>query len=295
LRPWYIEESNEYLIFTRRGIAIDEYPTVLAYLERHRHRLAPRPSDWPSSKKWEGRKPGAYKWYEIQDTVDYWQEFARPKTVWPDISKLPRFSMDTEGRYLGNTAFIVPGEDYYLLGMLNSWATWFFISKTAQPLRLRGDRWQYRLFAQYMEQVPVPDASEADRQAIGALSRSCTEAATARYDRQTRVQRRLSQAFGQDATGAALGELNQKAQQWWTLSLNELGQALKASFRLSANPFKSPRVADEWESYLAENRQEVDRLTRVLTDAEGELNDRVYRLFHLTSDEIELLQREVEH
>ena len=49
---------------------------------------------------WEGRKPGAYKWYEIQDTIDYWREFNGPKIVWPDISKLPRFSMDTGGSIL---------------------------------------------------------------------------------------------------------------------------------------------------------------------------------------------------
>jgi len=54
-------------------------------------------------------------------------------------------------------------------------------------------------------------------------------------------------------------------------------------------------TADEWEPYLAEKRAEVDRLTRALADAEAEINDRVYRLFHLTPDEIKLLQREVEH
>jgi hypothetical protein len=112
---------------------------------------------------------------------------------------------------------------------------------------------------------------------------------------QTRVQRRLLQAFGQDTTGAPLGQLNPKAKEWWSLSLNELGQALKTSFRLSASPFNNPRAADEWEPYLAEHRREVERLTRALADAEGELNDRVYRLFQLTPDEIKLLQREVEH
>jgi hypothetical protein len=295
LRPWYVEESNEFLVFARRGIAIQEYPAILAYLEEHKSRLMPRPEDWPSGKAWRGRKPGAYKWYEIQDTIDYWMEFNGPKIVWPDISKLPRFSLDIKGRYLGNTGFIIPGEDYYLLGILNSWATWFFLSKTAQPLRLRGDRWQYRLFAQYMEQVPVPDASEADRQPIAALARSCGEHATARYELQTKVQCRLLQAFGQDETGARLGQLNQKAQDWWTLSLNELGQALKTSFKLRASPFKNPHAADEWEPYLAEHRREVERSTTALADAEGELNDRVYRLFQLTPDEIKLLQREVEH
>ena len=58
---------------------------------------------------------------------------------------------------------MIPVEDYFLLGVLSSWATWFSISKTAQPLRLRGDRWQYRLFAQFMEEIPIPFASDAER------------------------------------------------------------------------------------------------------------------------------------
>ena len=36
---------------------------------------------------WEGvgrKKAGAYKWYEIQDTIDYWREFDVPKIVWPN-------------------------------------------------------------------------------------------------------------------------------------------------------------------------------------------------------------------
>ncbi len=61
--------------------------------------------------------------------------------------------MDRSGFYIGDTAFMVAGQDSFLLGVLASWATWFFISKTAQPLRLRGDRWQYRLKKQWMEEV----------------------------------------------------------------------------------------------------------------------------------------------
>jgi hypothetical protein len=68
----------------------------------------------------------------------------------------------------------IPGGDYYLLGILSSWAIWFFISKTAQPLRLRGDRWQYRLIAQFMEEVPIPDAPEPERDAIANLARTCS-------------------------------------------------------------------------------------------------------------------------
>lgn len=290
LRPWYIEESRQYLIFARRGVCIEQYPAVLEYLQSHRESLEPRPADWPASKKWPGRKPGIYKWYEIQDSVDYWESFDQPKIVWPDISKLPRFSMDTKGQYLGNTAYIIPGGDYYLLGVLASWSTWFYISKTSQPLRLRAGRWQYRLFAQFMEEIPIPNAGNEDRSTIATLAERCCDLGAKRYELQSAVRRRIIQTFGADG-----GTLNTKAECWWELPLNDLGAALKASFKLSTSPFKSPRVADDWEPYLEQKRAEVASFTQQLADTEAELNDRVFCLFNLTPDEIRLLQREVEH
>ena len=77
--------------------------------------------------------------------------------------------------------------------------------------------------------------------------------------------------------------------------MNQLRDALKTSFNLKGNPFKNPRTADEWEPYLAGKRSEVGRISRELTDAESELNERVYHLFRLTPEEIKLLQSEVEH
>ena len=89
--------------------------------------------------------------------------------------------------------------------------------------------------------------------------------------------------------------MNQKEEAWWELALNPLGEALKQSFKLPANPLKNPRVADEWEPYLEEKRAEQTRLTQALQTVEAELNERVFRLFHLTPEEIALLQKEVEH
>jgi hypothetical protein len=160
---------------------------------------------------------------------------------------------------------------------------------------LRSDRWQYRLKAQYVEEVPIPNASRLDRDAIATLAERSCDVASRRYELQTAVQRRLQKTFGEDSKARSLGTLNTKAQAWWELSLAELGTALKASFQLPASPFKNPRVADQWEPYLDEKRREVATLTKQLADAEAELNDRVFRLFNLTADEIKLLQREVEH
>ena len=290
VRPWHLKESGDFIIFARRGIEIDRYPAVRRHLEIYRPRLEPKPEDWNGG-TWSGRKSGAYKWFEIQDATEYCGDFLKPKILWPDITNQPRFAFDESGSFIADTALMLPFADAYLLGVLSSWTTWFFISKTAQPLRLRSDRWQYRLKAQYMEHVPIPDAPETERQAIAELARTCSAVGQERYQGQINFQRRLLQTF---STGGA-GQLNQKAEAWWELSLNQLGDALKQSFKFPTNPLKNPRAADEWEPYLREKQTEHARLTRALSDAEAELNDRVYRLFALTPDEIKLLQKEVEH
>ena len=146
-----------------------------------------------------------------------------------------------------------------------------------------------------MEQLPVPEAADADREAVGCLAERCNKLGQECYDLQENFRRRVRSTFGQQPDGTPLGDLNQKAEAWWELTLQQLGAALKTSFKLSGDPFKNPRTADQWEPYLAEKQAIVHRLTRELADTEAELNDRVYRLFNLTSDEIKLLQREVEH
>lgn len=146
-----------------------------------------------------------------------------------------------------------------------------------------------------METIPIPDDSKGDREAIAQLARRCSELGAAQYQTQTHVQRRLTETFHLDHAAHSETTLNQKASAWWDCSLTELGDALKTSFKLVANPFKNPRTADEWDSYLAEHRATVARQSHELDDTEADLNARVYRLFNLTPDEIILLQREVEH
>ncbi len=272
--PWATSGEQAEAVFQRT------YPSLHAYMKQFEAALTKR------------QDKGRY-WWELRSCA-YWKAFEEPKIVWPDISKLPRFSIDTEARHLGNTGYIIPGGDYYLLGILSSWATWFLISKIAQPLRLRGDRWQYRLIAQFMEQLPIPEAADPDREAIAELARRCNALGQQRYDLQENVRQRFASSFAESAKGEP-PTLNLKTKAWWTLSFGELGEALKSSFKMKASPFKNPRVADEWEPYLEEKRREVNRMSGELADAEAELNDRVYALFNLTPQEIALLQREVEH
>ena len=120
IKRWTIDRKDAWIIFTRRGIDISNYPAIRRHLEKYRRELEPRLADWPPKKPWPGRKPGAYQWYEIQDDVAYYRVFDEPKIVYPDIAKGTRFCLDSDGAYIGNTAYCIGSSDPYLLALLNS-------------------------------------------------------------------------------------------------------------------------------------------------------------------------------
>lgn len=54
-------KSNKFLIFTKHGVEIENYPAIKSHLEEYKKYLMPRPKDF-TGEQWEGRKPGKYKW-----------------------------------------------------------------------------------------------------------------------------------------------------------------------------------------------------------------------------------------
>ncbi len=72
VKRWHVPWAGQGMIFARRRIDIDSYPSVLAHLENFRESLGPRPRDWTGDPKaWKGRKPGSYRWFEIQNSIEY--------------------------------------------------------------------------------------------------------------------------------------------------------------------------------------------------------------------------------
>jgi adenine-specific DNA-methyltransferase len=112
VKRWRVEPQDLWLIFTRRGIDIKKYPAIHAHLLPFKTRLMPGVPG--------GRKPGSYEWYEIQDNIAYWQEFERPKVLYPDIYEHQSFAWDEQGFYAANTCYFIPTEEKWLTALLNS-------------------------------------------------------------------------------------------------------------------------------------------------------------------------------
>lgn len=212
LKRWHSQPRAIYLIFTRRGIDIDKYAGVQEYLHQYKDRLMPKPKDWPKGEKWKGRKAGPYQWYEIQDTVGYYEEFEKGKIQYGHFSPEPLFHYSTNDAYSNDKSYIIPTDDLFLYGLLNSSAYWYLI-KSMCPF-VRGGFYEVR--AQYIETLPIPNKPEDE--IISDIASATQEKAELRYKCEQNFLRRLADLCPPDQTF----KLNKKLQNWWLLDFAEL-------------------------------------------------------------------------
>lgn len=151
IKRWCPDWKHTYLIFTRNGICIDSYPAIKKHLEQFVEQLTPKKDNVQI-----GRKPGKYKWYEIQDRINYYKGFDCKKIVYNETSKELHAFIDSKSFYINKTGFIIiADEPEYVLAILNSKLMDYYyrheFPSWGDPwnggrIQFRGDR---------MEQVPI--------------------------------------------------------------------------------------------------------------------------------------------
>jgi hypothetical protein len=162
VRKWRIESKNRWLIVTPIGIDIKRYPAVFAHLKQWQPEL-------------EKRSDKGNQWWELR-ACSYYEVFVRPKIIFPDIAKESRFSFDSAGTYLGNTAYMIPVYDLYLFGVLNSTCVWEYAKANFSCLGDPNKSGRFRFIYQSVANIPIPKASITEREAISKLVQKCLDA-----------------------------------------------------------------------------------------------------------------------
>jgi len=145
--PWSDEKSES----KSKKIFKETYPSIHDHLKQWKDKLQKRDDQ------------GKF-WWELRSCV-YNADFERPKIIYPDIAKGPEFTWDESKVFLGNTAYIIPTKEKWLLGLLNSrliWWLYLHISSTIQGGFVR-------FIAQYMEQLPIPVTTDKQKAPIITL------------------------------------------------------------------------------------------------------------------------------
>ncbi len=155
--------DGKWVIFTRRGIEIDSYPFVKEYLYKFYERLKPR-----NNNETEGRKPGPYKWYEIQDNVAYYQSFTKPKIAWGNLALNAQFSLIKDEYYINAPSAFISSDSLSLLAILNSKLSDFYIKQLG--VTRNGGYFEYK--PMFIEQLPIPELTPKEDKALSNLAQS---------------------------------------------------------------------------------------------------------------------------
>src|SRR5258706_3424179 len=131
--------SGLYIIgtFPSLKVKIDQYPAVKNHLLKFgKRRLEQSGLDG-------ARKETNNQWYETQDSINYWDDFYKPKIIWGEISDKSKFAYDENNYFVEATSFLMTGESLkYLLGMVNSKLLEWYFNQIGTATGVGTNRWK---------------------------------------------------------------------------------------------------------------------------------------------------------
>ncbi|EIJ44106.1 Eco57I restriction endonuclease [Beggiatoa alba B18LD] len=153
------EWQGLYIIGTLPSLRVDieKYPAVKEHLLSFgRERLEQTGKQYKvDGKIIKSRKITNYQWFETQDSISYWEDFFKPKIIYPEIVREPQFSYDTNSIFINDTCFVMVGQNLkYILALLNSRPVSYFFKKFYAGGGLGEDGYRYKKV--FLENLPLP-------------------------------------------------------------------------------------------------------------------------------------------
>ena len=150
--PWstQIQESRAAAVFRKA------YPAVYTHLSAHEERLRNR------------QDKGRFFW-ELRSCA-YYDEFSRPKIIYPDIGTKMRAVLDNEGHLTGNTCYMLPGDNASLLAILNSRILDFWCRLSIPCLDNPFDGGDMRFIRTAMQHAPIMSTPRTTAKCLASLA-----------------------------------------------------------------------------------------------------------------------------
>ncbi len=125
IKKYGYEFADQYIIatFPSRKYNIDEYQSLKSYfLSFGIEKLEQTGKEYIiNGEIVKARKKTNNKWFETQDSISYWDEFSKPKIIYPNMTKFLPFVYDRSGVMTNQKCFIITGTHLeYLTAFFNS-------------------------------------------------------------------------------------------------------------------------------------------------------------------------------
>ena len=155
IRRWKADWAEKYIVFTNRGVDIDQYPAIKDHLSWFRRDLEKRAT------------AHLHPWYELQQPQEgIYHEFTHHKIVWPEFARSVRFTFDPDGSYVNNKCYMIPVDNKWLLAVLNASLSEFLLCQVTSSLLGKF----MQLYYHYTIRLPVVTPEEDARAELEALT-----------------------------------------------------------------------------------------------------------------------------
>jgi len=275
LSKWYSPDIEKYLIFTKRGINIDNYPGVKNWLGKFRTSLEPK----SNSEQTQGRKPGLYQWYEIQDSVDYYKLFENSKITWPNLQNSNKFCFEDKGYYINAPSVIFPSDNIALLAILNSKLVWFYLQSVC-VVRNGG---YIEVKPQYFEQIPTPPITDFNQQPFIELADLMLSLHKELNTLKDNFLKFIISQFDLQTT-------SKKLDNWNLLDPKQFITELKKNLKTEKKQDLSKSDELRWFTLFSEQKAGTDIIQTQINQTDTEINKMVYELYGLSEEEIKIVE-----
>ena len=155
-----------YLIatFPSRHYDIEMYPAVKQYLLTFGiEKLEQTGKAYiVNGEKIKARKKTNNKWFEIQDSISYWEDFSKPKIVWGNLNLTPNYALVENNSFINAPSSMIVPASKYLLAILNSKIADFYIKLLG--VTRNGGYFEYK--PMFIEQLPIPQLKIESKHSI---------------------------------------------------------------------------------------------------------------------------------
>ena len=111
-----------------------------------------------NEEKFKSRKKTNNKWFETQDSISYWEDFSKPKVIYPNMTKYMPFVYDNMSYITNQKCFIITGIFVaYLTAFFNS-SLFKYCFRDSFPELQGGTRELSKIF---FEKIPVCKISDS--------------------------------------------------------------------------------------------------------------------------------------
>lgn len=164
--------------FPSRHYDIEQYPAVKEYLLSFGiERLEQTGKTYViNGETVKARKETSNKWFETQDSISYWEDFIKPKIIYPNMTKYMPFVYDESMYFTNQKCFIVTGRDMAFLAAFFNSSLFKFCFRDSFPELQGGTRELSKIF---FDKIPVKQISTAQnevfREAINKIQSDYTQ------------------------------------------------------------------------------------------------------------------------